>query len=154
MIHKLILLAFVAASALLLAGCAAVAPMTAAAGSLLNPSPPGQVTDLTSIRLDQDNFEVVRTNVVGRSKGFSLLGLITIWPATLTKATQQLYANAQLDLGRAQTPAHLIVERSSSYWILFGIPRVDVSADIIEFRRSADVQRNDRPAPASGPSAP
>jgi hypothetical protein len=100
------------------------------------------------VKLAQDNFVLVRTNVVGRSQGFSLLGLVTIVPATLNKAMTRLYNNAQMNEGQPQTIAHLVIEQTSSYWILFGIPEVDARADIVEFRHEA---KGPRP---SGPPAP
>ena len=117
---------------LVLSGCAAVAPFSsvltggAAAASL-------EVHSQTSVKLQEGNFVTIRTNVVGRSKGFKLLGFITIVPATLDKAMNQLYADAQAQHGRPQTLAHLIVERSGVYVILFSIPQVTARADLIEF---------------------
>jgi hypothetical protein len=93
-----------------------------------------QVHEQTSVKLAQDNFVLVKTNVVGRSRGFSLLGLITIYPATLSKAMNRLYVAAQMREGRPQTVVHLVVEQTSSYYILFGIPEVDARADIVEFQ--------------------
>src|SRR5689334_12826432 len=94
---------------LLLNGCAAVAPFTSL---LTGGAPTGgvEVHTQTSVRLEAGNFVTVRTNVVGRSKGFALLGFITLKPATLDTALNQLYANAGADEGRPQTLAHLIVE--------------------------------------------
>jgi hypothetical protein len=37
-------------------------------------------------------------------------------------------------VGDPQTPAHLVIEQTTTYWILFGIPEVDVRADIVQFR--------------------
>ena len=120
----------------LLSGCAAFAPIS----SLINTptgssgNPPLQVHDETSVRLASDNFQLVKTNVVGRSHGFSLLGIITIVPATLNKAMNRMYANAEMRPGQPQTVSHLLIEQTSSYFILFGIPEVDVRADIVQFR--------------------
>jgi len=109
-------------------------PMTSSFGSLLGGTPPTELHEQTGVNLSQANFVVVKTNVVGRSKGFSLLGLITIVPATVSKATGRMYAAAQMRLGEPQTIANVIIERSSSYWILFGIPKVEARADVVEFR--------------------
>jgi hypothetical protein len=87
----------------------------------------------TQVKLDEANFVTVRTNVVGISKGFKLLGFITFKSATLNKAMNQLYENAELEHGRPQTLAHLIVEHSGIYVILFSIPQVSARADLIEF---------------------
>jgi len=71
--------------------------------------------------------------VVGSSKGFKLLGFITIYPATLNKAISRLYAKAQAQEGRPETLANLIVERTAIYVILFSIPQVTTRADLVEF---------------------
>jgi hypothetical protein len=121
-----------ALSCMLLIGCAAVAPFAPLLSTPLG-SATAQVHTDTRVSLSEDNFLLVRTNIVGRSRGFSLLGIITIYPATLTKAMTQFYETAQMKTGRPQTSAHLIIEHSSQYYILFGIPEVDVRADIVEF---------------------
>jgi len=72
-----------------------------------------QANTHTVVNLSEGNYVVVKTNVVGRSKGFSLLGLITIYPATTTKAMGRLYAEAGMQEGRAKTVAHLVIEPSS-----------------------------------------
>jgi hypothetical protein len=118
----------------LFSGCAAIAPFS----SLLTPpsgsTPPLEIHEQTSVELAKDNFFLVKTNVLGRCRGFSLLGIITIVPATLTKAMSHLYATAEMRPGQPQSVAHLVIERTSSYYILFGVPEVDVRADIVEFR--------------------
>jgi hypothetical protein len=115
-----------------LAGCAAVAPVasllhgTGATAGL-------EVHTQTSVRLEEANFVTVRTNVVGISKGFSLLGFITFRAATVNEAMNRLYTQAHAEEGRPQTLANLIVEHSGIYVILFSIPKVAVRADLIEF---------------------
>jgi len=129
MVRNLILLT----GCLLVGGCAAVAPAGAVLSPLLSPAPPAQITEQTEIKLDRNNFVLVKPDVQGRSRGFSLLGFVTIVPATVTKAMTRMYVAAQMPPGEAQTVAHLAVEHSSSYWILFGIPKVEVRGDVIQF---------------------
>ena len=120
------------AACLLFTGCAALVPLS----SLLSTptgGPGAQIHDETTVKLNQSNFVLVKTNVTGVSKGFSLLGIITIVPATLTKAMARMYSAAQMREGQPQTVSHLIIEPSTTYWILFGIPRVTVRADIVQF---------------------
>lgn len=126
-----LILCFAIAS--LLSGCAAIAPFSSLVSAPTGP-PPLQVHEETQVKLAQDNFVLIKTNVVGRSHGFSLLGLITIYPATLNKAMNRLYVAAEMHSGEPQTIAHLVVEQTSSYWILFGIPEVDARADIVQFK--------------------
>lgn len=119
---------------LLAGGCAALAPVSALIDGPHGSEPGLEVHEQTSVDLAHNNFSVIRTNVVGRSRGFSLLGFITIYPATLTKAMSRMYAAAHMLPGQPQSTAHLLIEHSSSYFILFGIPKVEVRADIVEFR--------------------
>ncbi|PWU13375.1 MAG: hypothetical protein C5B50_19375 [Verrucomicrobia bacterium] len=99
-----------------------------------NESPPLQVHEQTRVDLEKDNFILVKTNAWGHSDGFSLLGFITIVPPTLNKALQRMYATAEMRPGSPQSVAHLVIEKSTSYFILFGIPKVQVRADIVQFR--------------------
>jgi len=141
MLRCLVLLVF----CLVMGGCAALSPASSVIGPLQGGSTPLQVHEQTSVNLAQDNFVLVKTNVFGVSKGFSLLGIITIYPATLTKAMNRMYASAQMHPGASQTLAHLIIEHSGSYWILFGIPKVEVHADIVEFRPVATTSERVKP---------
>jgi hypothetical protein len=116
----------------ILTGCAAVAPFASA----LPGAAPANELDIrtsTQVRLEAGNFVTVRTNLVGSSKGFKLLGFITLYPATLDKAMNRLYAKAEAQEGHAQTLVHLIVEHSGIYVILFSIPKVTTRADLVEF---------------------
>lgn len=117
----------------LLNGCAALVPLSSLLTTPSTGTSPLQVHEQTSVKLAADNFVLVKTNVVGSSRGFSLLGILTIEPATLNEAMNHLYAAAQMERGRPQTVAHLVVEQTTSFWILFGIPRIDVRADVVEF---------------------
>jgi hypothetical protein len=67
-----------------------------------------------------------------------LLGLITIYPATTTKAMSRLYAEAGMQEGKPKTVAHLMIEHSSMYFILFSIPETTVRADIVQFNSKSD----------------
>ncbi len=87
----------------------------------------------TSIDLSKANYRIVRPNVVGTSKGFKLLGLITLKSSNYTKAMTHLYEQAQVAEGRPQAIANIVHERGGPYFILFSLPRVRVRADLIEF---------------------
>jgi hypothetical protein len=132
MTHNLVKTIFVLAAAALLCGCATAVPAVSSGAGLLGQSPASAHTQ-TSVNLSQGNFVLVKTNVVGRSKGFSLLGLIPIYPARLTKAMDRLYANAEIQPGKSESLAHLITEHSSSYWILFSLPEITARADVVQF---------------------
>jgi hypothetical protein len=129
------------AAAMLGGGCAMAPTLATSSASLLTPS--GTSLDVhggTLVKLDQPNFIVVRTNVVGRCKGFTLFGLFSIVPAKYTTAMNRLYSQAALQPGRSQTLAQIMVERSSTSLILFSFPEVAVRADVVEFVPESDLR--------------
>ncbi len=129
------MLAFIAtlALALLAGGCAAVATLPISSILTLPSAASLDIRSYTDLRLQEGNFIVIKTNVVGRSKGFALLGILTISPASFTKAMNRLYAQAEIQPGRPQTLASLVMEKDSPYFVLFSLPRTAVRADVIEF---------------------
>jgi len=134
--------------AALAGGCAAGSALSAA--SIIG-SPNASALEIhnnTDVRLQEKNFMVIKTNVVGQSSGFSLLGILTIVPAKFTKAMSRLYAHADMQPGRPQTLANLIMEKDATYFILFSLPRTAIRADVIEFipATATDIQ----PRPPTG----
>lgn len=121
------------ALAVLVSGCAAMTALPL--GSMLG-SPNASALNVyhtTETRLEKRNFVVVKTNVVGQTSGFSLLGVVTIVPAKFTKAMNRLYANAGVTPGQSQTIVNMNINQDSTYLILFSIPRTYVSGDVVEF---------------------
>jgi hypothetical protein len=130
--HKLLTLA-VALLALLAGGCAAVSVLPIAA---LMGSPNASALEIhsqTDIRLEAADFILTKPNVVGQSEGFSLLGVLTIVPPKFTEAMNRLSTQAEMQPGRPQTLANLVMEKNSSYFILYSLPRISLRADVIEF---------------------
>jgi len=129
--------------AALASGCAGASALSAA--SLIG-SPNASALEIhnnTDVRLQEKNFIVIRTNVMGQSSGFSLLGILTIVPAKFTKAMSRLYDKAEMQPGRPQTLVNLVMEKDATYFILFSLPRTAIRADVIEFipATATDLQR-------------
>jgi hypothetical protein len=99
------------------------------------------------VRLQEKNFLVIRTNVMGQSSGFSLLGVLTIVPAKFTKAMSRLYVQAEMQPGRPQTLVNLVMEKDATYFILFSLPRTAIRADVIEFIPATPMDLQPRPPP-------
>jgi hypothetical protein len=129
-------------------GCAAVSALPISSMVSSPNAAALQIQSSTEVRLQEKNFITVKTNVVGQSSGFSLLGILTIVPAKFTKAMNRLYANAEMQQGRPQTLANLIMEQNSTYLILFSIPRTSVRADVVEFTPTTPSDIQPRPPPA------
>lgn len=90
-------------------------------------------TSATTVDLTRNNYRIVKSNAIGESHGFRLLGLIPFASPTYTGAMSDLYSKAGVAEGKAQALANVTQEQSSIYLILFSIPKVTVRADIVEF---------------------
>jgi hypothetical protein len=133
--------------AVLAGGCAGASALSTA--SLIG-SPNASALEIhnnTDVRLQEKNFIVIRTNVVGESSGFSLLGILTIVPAKFTKAMSRLYDKAEMQPGRPQTLVNLVMEKDATYFILFSLPRTAIRADVIEFIPATPTDVQPRPPP-------
>jgi len=138
--------AFLAIAALC-GGCASGSALSVA--SLMG-SPNASALEIhnnTDVRLQEKNFLVIRTNVMGQSSGFSLLGVLTIVPAKFTKAMSRLYVQAEMQPGRPQTLVNLVMEKDATYFILFSLPRTAIRADVIEFIPATPMDLQPRPPP-------
>ncbi|MGA2786571.1 MAG: DUF6567 family protein [Verrucomicrobiota bacterium] len=88
----------------------------------------------TSVTLAGKNYKVVQAGVIGHSSGFRLLGLIPIVSPNYANAKASLYKSIKEPItGRAVALANETEDRSLLYLILFSIPRVTITADVIEF---------------------
>ncbi|HKW28487.1 MAG TPA: DUF6567 family protein [Verrucomicrobiae bacterium] len=93
----------------------------------------GQTTG-TDVSLNQKNYRVIKPGAIGKSYGFRLLGIIPFANPTYATAKAHLYKSTGEPLtGRAIALANQTEDRSSIYLILFSIPKVTVTADVIEF---------------------
>ncbi len=90
-------------------------------------------TTKTTVDLSRKNYRIVKANAVGTSYGFHLLGFIPIKPPTYTAAVEDLYSKAGMKEGQALAFVNVIQENSTLCLILFSLPRITVSGDIIEF---------------------
>ncbi len=84
--------------AMLLTGCAATAT-----SSFVSSLPGVSSQDLrnqTDVTLSEGNFVLIKTNIVGQSRGFALLGIITIVPAEFNTAFSRLYSQAGMESGK------------------------------------------------------
>lgn len=121
----------------LLAGCAAAVPALPLLSGLI-PAPSGtQVLTTTAVNLSRQNYKIVKANAIGRSVGFSFLGLFTLKSPGYDEAITNLYQYTGVSEGKAQALVNVMHENSSTYFILFALPKITVRADVIEFTDGA-----------------
>jgi len=87
----------------------------------------------TGVSLNQKNYEVIKPGAKGVSYGFWFL-FIPITSPNYADAKENLYNSVGESLkGRAVALANETDDHSSLFLILITIPRVTVTADVIEF---------------------
>ena len=128
----------------LVTGCAPIPPLPF---TLPLPSGSGQtsVLTLTEVNLAQRNYRVVRTNVAGTSRGFALLGLITVKPPDAIEAFARLYEAGGISEGNALALINVLQQSSAPYFILFSLPEITFRADVVEFVDTLPPQRPEAP---------
>jgi len=115
--------ALVAAGSMLLGfatGCSSVGGMSGQTG--------------TQVQLTQNNYKVIAAGATGKSYGFALLGLIPIVSPNYADAKSDLYKSVGTPLtGKAVALANQTEDKSNLYLILFSVPSVTITADVVEF---------------------
>jgi predicted component of type VI protein secretion system len=82
--------------------------------------------------LSRANFRVVQSNARGQDTGFNLLGFIPIVTPGYGDAMSDLRSAVPMS-GRATALANVTEDTSTIYLILFSLPRINITADVIEF---------------------
>ncbi|CAA9892744.1 conserved exported hypothetical protein [Candidatus Methylobacter favarea] len=117
----------------LLSGCAAALPALPGLAGLLPAAGGTQILTTTVVHLSRQNYKIVKANAIGSSMGFSFLGLIPFKSPQYEEALSKLYQHAPVAGGKAQAIINVVHEHTSTYFILFALPKITVRADIIEF---------------------
>lgn len=98
-----------------------------------------QHSNATDVNLSSNNYRVIKAGAVGKSSGFNLLGFIPLDSPNYAQAKERLYKSVGEPLaGRAIALANQTEDRSSLYLILFSIPKLTITADVIEFTGSTN----------------
>lgn len=100
----------------------------------------------THVTLTGDNYVVVQTNVVAKSRGFKILGIISVRSASYTEAMSRLYAQARVEEGKPQAIANVVHESGGLNLLLFQIPKIRIRADLIEFTAGSSASDDTVPA--------
>jgi hypothetical protein len=88
----------------------------------------------TQTVLDKGNYTMLCPAAKGESSGFALFGIIPFASPTHSKAMSDLYKNIDVK-GKSSSLVNVSQEYSSSYFILFSIPKITITADVIEFNK-------------------
>jgi hypothetical protein len=95
-----------------------------------------------SVGLSGNNFKIIKVGAKGESKGFSLLGLIPLVSPTWEEAKVNLYKSiGQKVEGRSIGLTNQTEDRNIIYLILFSLPKITITADVVEFIAPATPQK-------------
>lgn len=93
----------------------------------------GQGT-VAGVNLEKKNYKIIKVAAKGESTGFRFLGIIPFASPTYSEAKESLYESVGEPLeGRAIALVNQTEDRSYMYFILFSIPKITLTADIIEY---------------------
>jgi hypothetical protein len=114
---------FLLLATLLVSGCVSAG----GAGRMMQSTEAGVV-------LKESNYKILKTGAKGSSYGFKLLGFIPITSPSYADAKKELYESVNEPLeGRAVALANQTEDHKTIYLILFSLPKIVLSADVIEF---------------------
>jgi hypothetical protein len=107
----------------------------------------GQSTTTTAVALNGKNYRMIKAGAVGTSHGFKLLGIFPFASPHHSTARSKLYASVDQPLtGKAVALTNELEDKSTLYLILFSVPKLTLTADVIEF-----VDRDEAPASKAKP---
>lgn len=112
----------------LLACCFMAALLTGCGGSV------GKFQQSTVTGLSGNNYKIIKAGAVGTSRGFFLVGILPIVGSSFAEAKADLYESSGQSLeGRSIALANDTEDTSVRYLVLFSVPKLTITADIVEF---------------------
>ena len=125
--HHLLTFVTLCAALLITAGCSSTRVENNAASTQ------------TEVSLSHGNYKMVKAGAEGRSYGFRfLLGIIPITAPSTADARADLYQNVDQPVnGRSVALVNVTEDRSTTWLILFSIPKIVITGDVVEFNTDA-----------------
>jgi len=102
------------------------------AAGCANLATPADKADLSSVSLTHNNYRVLKQAAQGRDMGFKLFGFIPIVPVRYGDAMTDLYRGVNTE-GKSAALINVNKDRSTMYCILFSLPSITITADVVEF---------------------
>ncbi len=133
------LMAALSAATIMAAGCAST--------RVENTAPSTQ----TQVDLTHGNYKMIKAGAEGRSYGFRfLLGIIPITAPSTAEARADLYHSlGQPVNGKSVALVNVTEDRSTTWLLLFSIPKLVITGDVVEFNQEDNSQA--QPIPPTTP---
>ena len=96
----------------------------------------------TQVNLNHANYKMIKAGAVGHSYGFRfLLGIIPITSPSSAAARADLYQSVNQPVnGKPVALINVSEDRSTTWLILFSIPKLVITGDVVEFKDDAPRQ--------------
>jgi hypothetical protein len=96
----------------------------------------------TQVTLTHGNYKMVKAGAEGRSYGFRFfLGIIPITAPSTATARADLYASlGQSVNGRSVALINTTEDRSTTWLLLFSVPKIVLTGDVVEFAQDNQTQ--------------
>ena len=96
----------------------------------------------TQIDLNHANYKMIKAGAEGRSYGFRLfLGIIPITAPNTAAARADLYSSVGESVnGKSVALINVTEDRSTTWLLLFSVPKLVITGDVVEFENDAQVQ--------------
>ena len=126
-------------SALMAAGSMLLCLATGCASTRVTNSAP---STQTQVNLTHANYKMIKAGAEGRSYGFRfLLGIIPITAPNTAAARADLYRNVGESVnGKSVALINVIEDRSTTWLLLFSIPKLVITGDVVEFTQEGNSQ--------------
>jgi len=89
----------------------------------------------TRVDLTNANYRVIKSGAVGRSYGFRLFGFIPFSSPSYAKAMNKVRRQAPME-GKATAITNVTQDSAIIWCLLFTLPKLTVTADIVEFTQA------------------
>ena len=110
----------------------------------------------TQVNLTHSNYKVIKAGAEGRSYGFRfLLGIIPISSPSTAEARADLYSSLNQPVtGKSTALVNVMEDRSTTWLLLFSIPKIVITGDVVEFNDEASTPATGvQPVPPPGAMA-
>ena len=96
----------------------------------------------TQVSLTHANYKMIKAGAEGRSYGFRfLLGIIPIAAPNAAAARADLYRNVGQPVNdKSVALVNVTEDRSTTWLLLFSIPKLVITGDVVEFNQADNVQ--------------
>ena len=121
----------------LCAGCAL--PFASLLSSSTSGGQAPGIQTTTSVTLSSDNYRILKTNIMGTDWGITLLGIFPIISPDYTTAIEKLYIAGEVSEGKPQAVVNILQQNTAPFFILFSLPRITFTADVVEFIKAPPV---------------